>query len=45
MNILIAGCSGEIGRYLAARLPQKGHSVVILDRAIKDAVAAVQKGP
>ena len=44
MNILIAGGSREIGRYLAARLPQKGRSVVILDRAIKDAVEAVRKG-
>ena len=33
MNILIAGGSGEVGRYLARSLPRKGHSVVILDRA------------
>jgi nucleoside-diphosphate-sugar epimerase len=33
MNILIAGGSGEVGRYLARDLPRKGHSVVILDRA------------
>lgn len=33
MDVLIVGGAGEVGRYLANVLPQKGHKITILDQA------------